>query len=1559
MSSQAVAVPPAAAGHSMSFLKLFAKAHQHFRLREDEGITKVANIASSNDIQRYEDLFAKHGVSALEGKDSEGKDGEDDQDEEDDEEDEENGGKKKKKGCGFIVETSDLEKLRMTMKHVVVSKPSSLSASALGKIRGHHHNHMRDKSHTKNVRSLSIEMDVEESDVEHPQHEPREELLSIIIPCHEWEKEVLAVMHDEDDIKGQRVGDSFVPEEPTEEDIEHSKKVREERQAQIKANGGPSNPPQSVKKPLTSTMAPQAAFIAPTGDGITSMPLAAWQIVKNPAVTHDKRWQALHQKAIEDKMKEDGKFWKVRPTTIVGDITVKGLEAVPAFPCLDRLTDDLIECPDDASQHDNNSMIIADEDELDRLIPNDEPYYNEEIDTNAATSASAGAAFSLAALGDAPTASGSTQVNVQPKQTISAVEQRRQALLNSIKQAKEANRELRIIQEDRAQQRQEEERKRLLEKRQRIENASTNTMSTNSATTETAVTVRNTTKRARNVSLLAAFDMHDDALLHHHAYAVQHRNTRPILYVHELKFFHRPHMRSEKDYSGELVIKKLSKQQKLAAKANAAGVNGSNGTSALTAASAAVGGGLKSSKLLMSEKDRHNLSLASGDSNFVIIEYVEEFPPIMMNYGMTSAILNYYRSNNRDLEEAGDEDHKVSINDMIDDDDDGLYSRKRIGNAWNKRRKIDENGKTTTSLSSTIRFTNKEMETIKKTIRSSLFRVPRHLQLLWELKNRRRPYDYDANIPRSEIGQTKVLDQLNDASPFLGEIENGTVQPALVNKLFRTPLFPHDTMSKSTRCDFLLIVKHKNKLNKSLQCIIREIPYLFLAGQCEPLMPVPRPVVSELSKVEESFYRLSILRYLNQYADKGGIDLDTILKTFFGNSQSATAAQQGGILLGNSGEQVVMLSPYQALQRRVFEEILYQMSDAIEEENGMIKFYPKEKDGSDEEEDELTHGGTGLTSGRSGGRGGGGFGRGGNRRNGRGSNSHNNTNQSQPLRLLTEEQYMKQFTPEDICLQESCNSAEYRLFRQHVFCDIEVWRIQKYLEHLHKVIREKQKRFQELKETEFYQRYTVYYSTAMNVMSNATTTTTTTTATTTVKPIPPLPPLLLILARDIKRLQSKQSVARYLLLHLVRAPWNTTSTYVNSVINRDENGYMEVKKYADPSGRGEGFAFYRSKDSGVPNRQQKRQYVDSDKDLRKLHGSDAIKLLVSFGMPTDKAKNLKRWDRIDVLRTYINDAYHKNTLQPALMKYVRLTDRGQVNQEQFKRDCQDIWKRQRIALASTIPPPPASIATGNKSKASEDEEDDELQRLVADNMDLQLFGMTSSALEDMYDKLMYPPAPLPSPSAASQPSAVTIGGVTLSLRPSGSTPSSGLGLGKAGAGLGIVGGIAALPAASVAPTASTTTPSNLPQPPINPALLGKWPEGKRRPLQAVRKIVRKIDKDGKETVTISFSFSTDAIIAAREKQAKAKREREDLMLFSSLFTASTSAGAGTGGPSADVETTTAPSAAASTGNLSISLKKMSSIVERHSIAMGHGGDDEMLHLSGGNSSHPSYDESFP
>ena len=118
-------------------------------------------------------------------------------------------------------------------------------------------------------------------------------------------------------------------------------------------------------------------------------------------------------------------------------------------------------------------------------------------------------------------------------------------------------------------------------------------------------------KRHRNKSILGS--------LQHLNIATIHRNTKPDLKDIELKYFHRPRFFPVSSHSTP-VTDTVSKRIEFSIIVKA-------DKSSTEKSAAAV--------------DRQSVMLT--DSQFVVLEYIEEVPPIIQNIGMSSAILNYYR----------------------------------------------------------------------------------------------------------------------------------------------------------------------------------------------------------------------------------------------------------------------------------------------------------------------------------------------------------------------------------------------------------------------------------------------------------------------------------------------------------------------------------------------------------------------------------------------------------------------------------------------------------------------------------------------------------------------------------------------------------------------------------------------------------------------------------------------------------------------------------------------------------------------------------------------------
>lgn len=278
----------------------------------------------------------------------------------------------------------------------------------------------------------------------------------------------------------------------------------------------------------------------------------------------------------------------------------------------------------------------------------------------------------------------------------------------------------------------------------------------------------------------------------HSRMAAVHLNVKPDLGAVRLKYFHRP--RLSKAMRARNWRISLRGQKKLPL--------GSLGR-----------------RKSVTDFDRTDLSAQTGE--FILIEYVEEQPPYVLNFGMASAMYNYYR--------------ETAVGDLEEETE-----RKR------RHRISDHSGY------------------------GERARVPRHVTLLNEHRDRKQAYDHDANIPRLPMGETKVLNP-GDASPFIGDLLEGELQPSIANNLFRAPIFAH----KPPATDFLLILI-KGPLKHDAIWALREIPAVFLCGQTEPHlseagMCVPRPLkaaghqthVSRVLRTQDAMLALAIARFFH------------------------------------------------------------------------------------------------------------------------------------------------------------------------------------------------------------------------------------------------------------------------------------------------------------------------------------------------------------------------------------------------------------------------------------------------------------------------------------------------------------------------------------------------------------------------------------------------------------------------------------------------------------------------------------------------------------------------
>ncbi|TMW55909.1 hypothetical protein Poli38472_008557 [Pythium oligandrum] len=204
----------------------------------------------------------------------------------------------------------------------------------------------------------------------------------------------------------------------------------------------------------------------------------------------------------------------------------------------------------------------------------------------------------------------------------------------------------------------------------------------------------------------------------------------------------------------------------------------------------------------------------------------------------------------------------------------------------------------------------------------------------------------------------------------------------------------------------------------------------------------------------------------------------------------------------------------------------------------------------------------------------------------------------------------------------------------------------------------------------------------------------------------------------IRKLETDIQVARYILEQLQLTPWNLTNNYVECHLQGKGSGMLQLGGIGDPTGRGEGFSFVRVPQSrakkkdgeeegaaGVNGAEAVQKAVaavtGTTADLRKLTMKETGNVLRNLGVPEADIKNLRRWDRIHVIRQLSTMATAIGR-GGALSKFARGARKSlSAQQQEYRRKCDVIYERQMDVLGDS------------RGEFSSEEDDD-----VEDDMDL-------------------------------------------------------------------------------------------------------------------------------------------------------------------------------------------------------------------------------------------------
>ena len=213
---------------------------------------------------------------------------------------------------------------------------------------------------------------------------------------------------------------------------------------------------------------------------------------------------------------------------------------------------------------------------------------------------------------------------------------------------------------------------------------------------------------------------------------------------------------------------------------------------------------------LSQAKIRNGADLSPSEGMLVVMEYIEQKPPLQMTKGTASKIVNYYRGDRSKCPvSAGGGERPLR--------------KKKHGNQ-------DEDRNANTGSTGKI-------EKPPRLARSESDRV---MDLIGKIPSKKKTDDlHGSKEPKVTIlpeGSTEIL-HAKDHGPFIGAIKEGVIQSSLISSLFAAPIFRHDPK----KTDFLLILgKVPNKQQAAagmtkLSVVIRPMPdNIFCVGQTEP-----------------------------------------------------------------------------------------------------------------------------------------------------------------------------------------------------------------------------------------------------------------------------------------------------------------------------------------------------------------------------------------------------------------------------------------------------------------------------------------------------------------------------------------------------------------------------------------------------------------------------------------------------------------------------------------------------------------------------------------------------
>jgi transcription initiation factor TFIID subunit 1 len=371
-----------------------------------------------------------------------------------------------------------------------------------------------------------------------------------------------------------------------------------------------------------------------------------------------------------------------------------------------------------------------------------------------------------------------------------------------------------------------------------------------------------------------------------------HTFIKPDLSRAERRLFHRPRLHSSMAGTGKRWMMVRTPSNHLSRKQD----NNGDDTNNINAdGSLLVGGGIEDAETgieITKESDLDIFPVQTG-TTLLAVEYCEEKPPLILNKGMSSKIVNYYKGDRAKCPvSAGGGD---------------------VPNAVTSKNSKSALHRTTSviGLETDLQSNNMDYFVGPDDVKDVEKNFKRQQNAEVELEERRRssknnskPDSNPSSSPEDPVlphGATQVLDPAHHG-PFVGKMDVNTTQSTLVNNCFIAPVFLHESDSN----DFLMTVPRKQSSanvvngdkfsghfvaqgsNTTIKAVVHNFPkHIAVVGQTEPKIKVPMPASTALNQFKEKFAEFQIGRKLEFKAKTGaGLSRDEIQKKLFSNAVS-------------------------------------------------------------------------------------------------------------------------------------------------------------------------------------------------------------------------------------------------------------------------------------------------------------------------------------------------------------------------------------------------------------------------------------------------------------------------------------------------------------------------------------------------------------------------------------------------------------------------------------------------------------------------------------------------